>query len=119
MLCSPLRKKGDSQFPMTTFCCNKKVIPKLTLVLASFSGLSTPLAADEVLEEITVSGVKDPRSGSLISSGSSRLVSPTDLVTPAFHRRIGRSISRCCKQRSKWALPELQHERFQSFAYQD
>ncbi len=69
---------------MTTFCCIKKVIPKLTLVLASFSGLSTPLAADEVLEEITVSGVKDPRSGSLISSGSSRLVSPTDLVTPAF-----------------------------------
>ena len=69
---------------MTTFCCNKEVIPKLTLVIASFSGLSTPLAADEVLEEITVSGVKDPRSGSLISSGSSRLVSPTDLVTPAF-----------------------------------
>ncbi len=69
---------------MTTFCCNKKVIPKLTLVIASFSGLSTPLAADEALEEIIVSGVEDPRSGSLISSGSSRLVSPTELVAPAF-----------------------------------
>ena len=69
---------------MTTFCCNKKVIPELTLVIASFSGLSTPLASDEALEEVIVSGVKDPRSGSLISSGSSRLVSPTDLVAPAF-----------------------------------
>ena len=69
---------------MTTFRCNKKVIPKLTLVIACFIGLSTALAADEALEEIIVSGVKDPRSGSLISSGSSRLVSPTDLVAPAF-----------------------------------
>lgn len=77
-------KKGDSHFPMTTFRCKKKVIPKLTLVIASFTGLSTTLAADESLEEIIVSGVKDPRSGSLISSGSSRLVSPSDVVTPVF-----------------------------------
>lgn len=69
---------------MTTFRCNKKVIPRVTLVIASFTGLSTALAADEALEEIIVSGVKDPRSGSLISSGSSRLVSPTDVVAPAF-----------------------------------
>ena len=69
---------------MNTFRRNKKVIPKLTLVIACFIGLSTALAADEALEEIIVSGLKDPRSGSLISSGSSRLVSPTDLVAPAF-----------------------------------
>ena len=69
---------------MTTFRCKKKVIPKLTLVTASFSVLSTALAADEALEEIIVSGVKDPRTGSLISSGSSRLVSPTDVVAPPF-----------------------------------
>lgn len=69
---------------MTTFRCNKKVIPRVTLVIAGFTGLSTALAADEALEEIIVSGVKDPRSGSLISSGSSRLVSPTDVVAPAF-----------------------------------
>ena len=69
---------------MNTFRRNKKVIPKLTLVIACFIGLSTALAADEALEEIIVSGLKDPRSGSLINSGSSRLVSPTDLVAPAF-----------------------------------
>lgn len=69
---------------MNTSRCSKKVISKLTLVIASFSGLSTALAADGALEEIIVSGVKDPRSGSLISSGSSRLVSPTDVVAPAF-----------------------------------
>ena len=69
---------------MTTFRYNKKVISKVALVIASFTGLSTALGADEALEEIIVSGVKDPRSGSLISSGSSRLVSPTDVVAPVF-----------------------------------
>ena len=52
--------------------------------MACCTGLSSAFAADEVLEEVIVSGAKDPRSGSLISSGSSRLVSPTDIVAPAF-----------------------------------
>ena len=43
---------------MTTFRCNKKVIPRVTLVIASFTGLSTALAADEALEEIIVSSGK-------------------------------------------------------------
>ena len=57
--------------------------PQAHLVIACFIGLSTALAADEALEEIIVSGLKD-QSGSLINSGPSRLVSPTDLVAPAF-----------------------------------
>ncbi len=69
---------------MTAFRCSKKVILTFTIAMACCTGLSSVFAADEVLEEVIVSGVKDPRSGSLISSGSSRLVSPTDIVAPAF-----------------------------------
>ena len=67
---------------MTAFRCIKKVPLRFTLAVACCTGLSSALAEDKVLEEIIVSGVKDPRSGSLISSGSSRLVSPEDVVVP-------------------------------------
>ena len=77
---------------MTTFRCDKKVIPNLTLVIASCAGLSTAFAADQALEEIIVSGVTDPRSSSLVSSGSSRLVSPTNVVAPALS--IGELVGR-------------------------
>ena len=67
---------------MTTFRCSKKVIFTFTLAMACCTGLSSAFATDEVLEEVIVSGVKDPRVGSLISSGSSRLMSSEDVVTP-------------------------------------
>ena len=69
---------------MTTFRSSKKVILTCTLDIACFIGLSSAFAADGDLEEVIVSGVKDPRSGSLISSGSSRLMSPDDVVAPVL-----------------------------------
>ena len=69
---------------MTTFRRSKKVILTFTLATTCCFGLSSAFAANEDLEEVVVSGVKDPRSGSLISSGSSRLMSPSDVVAPVL-----------------------------------
>ena len=80
MLCSPLKLKGTRRFPMTTFRCKKEVIT--LLAMACCTGLSSAFATDETLEEIIVSGVKDPRSGSLISGSASRLVSPANSAAP-------------------------------------
>ena len=80
MLCSPLKLKGTRRFPMTTFRCKKEVIT--LLAMACCTGLSSAFATDETLEEIIVSGVKDPRSGALISGSASRLVSPANSAAP-------------------------------------
>ena len=69
---------------MTTFRCSKKVILTFTLAMPCCTSLPSAFAADEVLEEVIVSGVKDPRNGSLISSGSSRLMSTEDVVAPVL-----------------------------------
>ena len=69
---------------MTAFRCSTKVILTFTLAMVCFTDLSLAFTGDELLEEVIVSGVKDPRSGSLISNGSSHLVSPAEVVAPVL-----------------------------------
>lgn len=69
---------------MTLFLSKIKAILERTLLTVACAVSSVAYAADSELEEVIVSGVSDPRRGSLTFSGSNRTLSPGDVAAPAI-----------------------------------
>lgn len=69
---------------MTAFRFRSNVILAFILGVGSIADSETVYSADEMLEEVIVSGVKDPRRDSLISGGTNRSLSSDDVVAPVI-----------------------------------
>ena len=67
---------------MTALRSHQKAIRGFTVVIATCTLASAAYGAEQRLEEIIVSGVKDPRHGSLIRSSASKILSSRDVVGP-------------------------------------
>lgn len=77
---------------MTALRSHQKAIRGLTVVIATCALASAVYGAEQRLEEIIVSGVKDPRHGSLIRSSASKILSPGDVVGPIIS--VGEMVGR-------------------------
>ena len=77
---------------MTALRSHQKAIRGLTVVIATCALASAVYGAEQTLEEIIVSGVKDPRHGSLIRSSASKILSPGDVVGPIIS--VGEMVGR-------------------------
>ena len=69
---------------MTAFRFRSNMILAFILGVGSVADSETVYSADEMLEEVIVSGVKDPRRDSLISGGTNRSLSSDDVVAPVI-----------------------------------